>query len=104
MSMEAASGIERLTLEAHGVVQGVGYRAFCSGAAAEVSRGQLTKLTGYSANLPNGSTVEVVAEGPRELLERFLAELRRGPPAARVLKVDVIWGAATREFDGFRLR
>jgi acylphosphatase len=60
-----------------GVVQGVGYRMF----AARVAR--TLGLNGFVRNLDDGR-VEVVAAGPAEILERFRADLRIGPPGGRV--------------------
>jgi acylphosphatase len=41
------------------------------------------KLAGFARNLPDGS-VEVVSEGPEEILEAMETHLRRGPSHARV--------------------
>lgn len=87
---------ERLTAVVHGDVQGVGYRVFVLREAARLG------LRGYVRNLPNG-TVEVVAEGPRSLLEQFLAALRRGPRAAEITWVDVTWSPAIGAFTNFRV-
>jgi acylphosphatase len=56
---------------------------------------------GYVRNLPDGRSVEVVAEGQRDDLEQLLEFLRSGPPAARVEQVDVEWGEATDRFQRF---
>ena len=80
-----------------GRVQMVGFRAF-----AEV-RAQRHGITGYVQNLPAGQ-VEVVAEGDRLLLEKFLGDLRRGPSGARVDEVVVEWGTFRREFSDFAVR
>jgi acylphosphatase len=94
------SEIEPQTLRVvvHGRVQGVGFRYF-----AEVHASALG-LTGYARNLSNGTSVEVVAEGPMVALETLLATLRQGPPLARVEKVDVSWAAATGDYTGFSVR
>jgi acylphosphatase len=92
-----ATEFARLTATAHGRVHGVGYRYFV------IEEATLLGLRGYARNLPNG-TVEVIAEGPRPLLERLLEMLRQGPPAAYVKEVEVGWGPATGEFAGFRVR
>jgi len=92
----------RLTATVRGHVQGVGYRAFCQRTARALERDGGTRLTGYARNLADGRTVEVVAEGARPLLERLLAALREGPGGAHVIEVRPAWGAASREFDGFR--
>jgi acylphosphatase len=78
-------------------VQGVCYRA----SAADAARG--LGLTGWVRNLPDG-TVEAVAEGPRQDLERLVAWCRQGPPAARVAEVEVEWSAATDSYSRFDVR
>ena len=65
----------------HGIVQGVGFRY------AAVSRARALRLSGYVRNMDDGS-VEVVAEGPAPALSQMLAWLNRGPPGARVTRVD----------------
>ncbi len=88
----------RLTALARGRVQGVGYRYF----VVAVARGQ--GLDGYARNLPDGRTVEVVAEGPRAALDGLVDDLRRGPLAARVDAVDVSWRAAAGGLGPFDVR
>jgi len=80
-----APGVERFTAHVQGRVQGVGFRAFV------VARARSLRLAGSVRNLPGGD-VWVEAEGSRETLERLLAEIRQGPPAARVSAVLVTWG------------
>ena len=60
-----------------GRVQGVGYRYFAQDAARREG------LHGYVLNRDDG-TVEAVAEGEAESLERFERALRRGPSRSRV--------------------
>lgn len=92
MSLE----IIRLQAIVRGRVQGVGFRYFTQRAAEALS------LTGWVANRPDRS-VEVVAEGPRDVLDRFLAALRRGPASAHVTAVQSDFLPATFEFDEFRV-
>jgi acylphosphatase len=80
-----------------GRVQGVGYRAFALHAA--VQRG----LRGTVRNLDDGR-VELEAEGSKDRIESLIADLRIGPPAARVAGVHVEWGTATGRFNDFRVR
>ena len=80
-----------------GRVQGVGYRAFTCRMAA--SRG----LTGGVENLDSGQ-VAVDVEGSRNILEDFLADLKRGPVGARVTQVQVEWGNATGRHHEFAIR
>jgi acylphosphatase len=94
----ASSGFgERVKLVIAGRVQGVGYRASAAHAAIGF------KLRGWVRNLRSGE-VELLAEGPRQILESLIAWCRRGPPAARVDSVDVEFSAASGEFSDFRVR
>ena len=81
-----------------GRVQGVGFRFFVEEQAIAFG------LKGFVRNLSNGSTVEIVAEGPIADLETLLATVRKGPPQADVEHVDVSWAAATDGYVGFRVR
>jgi acylphosphatase len=65
-----------------GRVQGVGFRYFALDAARRDG------LQGYVTNRDDGS-VEAVAEGDAEALERFERALRRGPSHSRVEHVMV---------------
>lgn len=79
-----------------GRVQMVGYRMF-----AEQQAAQLSDVRGTVRNLPDGATVEVIAEGRRPTLETLLEELRIGPPHAIVRDLEVKWSQATGEFSSF---
>lgn len=87
----------RLHAIVHGRVQGVGFRAFV------VENGLSLGASGWARNRWDG-TVEVVAEGDRQSLEKLLASLRRGPRMANVTKVDIDWQAYTGEFNSFSVR
>jgi acylphosphatase len=78
-----------------GYVQGVGMRWTVADLAE--SRG----LTGWVRNLANGQ-VEIVAEGPRPTLEGFSAALQE-QMSRYIRRLDAAWGAATGEFDDFRI-
>ncbi|HZR09049.1 MAG TPA: acylphosphatase [Myxococcales bacterium] len=77
-----------------GRVQGVFYRGSAQQEAMRLG------LVGEVRNLPDGC-VEVIAEGPRERVEEFIAWCRRGPPSAEVEDVRVRWSAARGEFRTF---
>jgi acylphosphatase len=81
-----------------GRTQGVGFRAFVIDRAGKLG------LQGFTRNLPDGSTVEVVAEGPQDRLDLLLAALREGPRMSRVDRVETSWGEATGEYEGFQVR
>ena len=65
-----------------GRVQGVGFRYFAERAARELG------VRGWVRNRPDG-TVETLAEGETEVLDRYLDRLRKGPLGSRVDAVDV---------------
>lgn len=71
-------GIERRRIIARGRVQGVGFRWFVRDAADALG------LEGWVRNLPDGRTVETVAQGPPERLDELAAAIRRGPPGSHV--------------------
>ncbi len=89
--------LSRLHAIIHGRVQGVGFRAFV------IENGLTLGVKGWARNKWDG-TVEVVAEGDRQLLERFLIVLRRGPRMANVTQVDLDWQASTGEFSSFSVK
>jgi acylphosphatase len=48
--------------------------------------------------------VEAVFEGEKEAVEQVIEFCRRGPPGAKVTKIDVQWENYKGEFTGFRIR
>jgi acylphosphatase len=88
----------RLHVSLHGSVQGVGFRWFAR------EQAQLLGCTGYARNDPRGTRVEVVAEGPRTVLEELLKRLSRGPAGAHVSHIETKWQDSTGEFDRFLIR
>lgn len=87
----------RLKLTIKGRVQGIGFRFFASRIASSLG------LKGFVRNLGNGC-VEIVAEGPREMLEKLLSRAREGPSTAEVESVEVEWGKETKEFTAFGIK
>ena len=94
----AEDGLFRLHALVRGPVQGVYFRAFVQRHASALG------LHGWSSNLPDGDTVEVVAEGPRASLDALLEQLRKGPPSSRVDVVEESWQAAEGMDGPFRVR
>jgi acylphosphatase len=86
----------RLEAVVRGRVQGVGFRVWALREAMH------RDLDGFVANEPDGS-VRVVAEGSREELERLVARLEDGPPAALVERVSTRWEPARGMSPGFRI-
>ncbi len=80
----------------HGMVQGVGFRYF-------VQRvGKRLGLTGDTRNLPD-STVEIVVEGTPEPVEEFIREVRKGPPAAHVDRLEIHGIAVSGRYPTFMI-
>ena len=80
-----------------GRVQGVGFRYFALGAARREG------LNGYVTNHDDGS-VEAVAEGEAESVDRFERALRQGPSRSRVERVLVDETEPTALNSGFVIR
>ena len=87
----------RLRALVRGRVQGVFFRDFARSHALRLG------IAGWVRNLPDGRTVEVIAEGPRSSLQELVSLLRIGPPGARVEHVDVGWETARLEFGSFQV-
>ena len=87
------------TVRAHiwvkGRVQGVGFRAH-----VEYSARQIGGLTGWVRNV-GYDTVEAIAEGEREKVERLIEAIKQGPRASRVDESNVEWETVTGEFQTF---
>jgi len=80
-----------------GRVQGVFFRYETCQHARRVG------VTGWVRNLPDGR-VEAVFEGEKEAVEYMIEFCKRGPPAAKVEKVEVIWEPYKGEFESFTIR
>ena len=87
----------RLQAIVHGRVQGVNFRYYTQLRAQELG------VTGYVRNKWDG-TVEVVAEGEQEAVEKLLEFIKVGPRAALVQRVDSQWQDPTGQFKHFEVR
>ena len=87
----------RIHITAHGLVQGVFFRA------NTVDRARKLTLTGWVRNGSDGESVEIVAEGNKEKLEELLKWTRSGPATARVDKVESKWEDYKGEFSEFKV-
>jgi acylphosphatase len=81
-----------------GRVQGVGFRYFVQREA------QALGLAGWTRNLEDGRSVEVVAEGDEAVLREFETRLREGPAYASVDDIHVTWSDEVERSDGFEIR
>ncbi|MDT7875383.1 MAG: acylphosphatase [Sulfolobaceae archaeon] len=86
--------LKRMYVRVYGIVQGVGFRRFVQIHAIRLG------VKGYAKNLPDGS-VEVIAEGHEESLNKLLNKIREGPPLSRVEKVEVRFEEYKGEFSSF---
>lgn len=92
------SDMAAVRLIVHGSVQGVFFRDFTYRHAEGLG------LTGYVRNLPDGSSVEVVAEGEKAKLEELVVCLKTGPPHANVERVEVDWLPLSGSYSRFAIR
>ncbi|MDP9269555.1 MAG: acylphosphatase [Chloroflexota bacterium] len=88
---------QRLVARISGRVQGVGFRYWTQRQA--VSMG----LVGWVMNLDAENAVELVAEGEPVALDALERLVRRGPPGARVERVEVLREPASGEFSRFSI-
>jgi len=90
---------QRLRLKAlvKGRVQGVGFRYFVMNQARELG------LRGWVCNRWEG-TVQLVAEGEQDSLQKLVSALWQGPRTAFVTNVQQEWEQATGEFQQFEIR
>jgi len=79
--MNAPAGYTAVHCTVHGRVQGVGFRYSAREAAVRLG------MHGWVRNKWDGS-VEVYAEGPADRVQQYTEWLRRGPPGARVEKLE----------------
>ncbi|MBE3066402.1 MAG: acylphosphatase [Chloroflexi bacterium] len=87
----------RIHIWVTGHVQGVGFRAFVQ------QSGVLFGLTGWVRNV-GYDTVETVAEGTRDGLEKFAEAVKNGPHAGKVDEARIEWETATGEFQNFGVK
>jgi len=83
-------------LRIDGLVQGVGYRAWCREEA------ESRALAGWVRNRPDGS-VEALIAGPPESVTAMIEACRAGPPAARVETVEAEATGDIPQGGGFRI-
>lgn len=97
MTETISNDLARVHIWVTGHVQGVGFRAFVQQA------GSLFGLTGWVRNV-GYSQVETVAEGRRDVVERFAETVKTGPRAARVDEAHIEWETPIRDLKQFGVR
>lgn len=80
----------------YGRVHGVGFRYFVQHAADRLG------LNGDVRNCPD-STVEITVEGEDAKIAEFIRQVEKGPPLARVQRVDVADVPATGAYSSFSI-
>jgi acylphosphatase len=85
----------RAHITVEGLVQGVCFRV------STVEEARRHGVTGWVRNNPDG-TVEAVIEGDKGAVKRLLKWCHRGPPDARVTRVNLRWDEYRDEFGDFR--
>lgn len=80
-----------------GLVQGVFYRSSTQETAINLG------LKGWVKNLPDGN-VEAVFEGPADKVKQAVEWCYKGPPGAKVSKIDEKWSDYTGEFRDFGVK
>ncbi len=88
--------MQRARIRIKGKVQGVFFRASTRETAQRLG------IKGWVRNLSDG-TVETVAEGEDDALEKFIAWCKKGPENALVTDIDIDMQAATGKFDNFTI-
>jgi len=89
--------MQQLYLKISGSVQGVSFRYYTKEAADTLA------LSGWVKNLADG-TLEILAQGSRENLEKFLEWCQGGPTSAQIEKLDKEWQKPEKKFDSFEIR
>lgn len=90
--------IIRVHIHVRGRVQNVGFRAH-----VEYHASQIGGITGWVRNVSNDA-VEVVAEGERATVEKFIEFVKQGPRVSRVDEANVEYEEATGEFKEFGVK
>lgn len=96
--MPEASEIIRAHIWVKGRVQGVGFRAHVEYAARQIGG-----LSGWVRNV-DWDTVEAVAEGNRESINRLIEAMKQGPRMSRVDESNIEYEEVTGEFNGFGVK
>lgn len=80
----------------YGRVQGVFFRSYLAKNARELG------LVGFVRNLSNGS-VEVLAEGDKQQLEKLIEFMKQGPSAAHVDECKINWSRPVGDYLQFHV-
>ena len=98
MNDKSSSDIVRAHVWVKGRVQGVGFRGHVMYGARRIGG-----VTGWVRNV-GYDTVEAIAEGERENVERFIEMMEQGPSVSRVDDSRVEWEEPTGGFVDFGVK
>lgn len=87
---------KRIEIKVLGMVQGVFFRATTRDVAGKLG------LKGTVRNMRDGS-VEIIAEGTEERLNRLIIFAKQGPPSAKVYDIQVKWEQAKGDLSYFKV-
>ncbi|MCG3226352.1 MAG: acylphosphatase [Candidatus Heimdallarchaeota archaeon] len=94
--MKVTSNKKRVIIQVYGMVQGVFFRASTCDFAQKIG------LRGTVRNVRDGS-VEIVAEGEEEDLNKLITFAKTGPPSAKVYNINVSWEDSKDDLPYFRV-
>ncbi len=86
--------MEQILIKITGRVQGVWFRAYAQEEADKLN------ISGYAKNLLDGS-VEILAQGEKENLEKLIEWTKQGSPSAKVEKVYLEKQKTTKTYNTF---
>jgi len=90
--------MKEIELIISGKVQGVMFRTFIKNRAHELG------VFGYVMNCEDGA-VEVIAQGEKEQLDKFIEHIKKGPIFARVDFVEILWNDTLQDtFTDFTIK
>jgi len=89
--------MDRIHFFVFGSVQGVGFRF------TTIEKARNLGLVGWARNNPDGS-VEIIAEGSKEKLEKLAIWAKKGPFLANVEKIETSWEKAIGGFTSFDVK
>ena len=87
---------KRVIIRVYGIVQGVFFRANTRDFAQKLG------LKGTVRNVLDGS-VEIIAEGEEELLNKLISYAKIGPPSAEVYNIEIDWEEPKEDLPHFRI-
>ena len=87
---------KRVKIRVYGIVQGVFFRAHTRDFAQKLG------LRGTVRNVIDGS-VEIIAEGSEQELNKLISFSKEGPPLAKVYNIEVNWEEPKNDLPFFRI-